>query len=339
MKVSVLCPFYNHATLVQRVVDAVMAQDYSNIEMLFLDDASTDNTWEVLQQAVAKYRDNKNLLVLRNATNQGVTGAFNVLMHHATGDIFVIQGGDDLACPNRVSTIVRYWETATRDGAKISGGMHRTTYVDDDFKPLGKTHSSDAGYRVFSGEEAFDRNMQLHGAAAFYSRECFTRFGDLPPDGKYEDQTIRWRIVISGDWLEIDESLVFYRCVGGTATRFSTSFERSRDSVTRYYNSLLGMRTDLEANRARMGQGFYEKCAKWVSARIAAQKVLVTLLTESFFSKWHVLPQWIRLIRKEKKTFSWGLFFMPTPVVKLVFKARGVFGNMLYSNRSKLRRR
>ncbi|MDO9334195.1 MAG: glycosyltransferase family A protein, partial [Dehalococcoidales bacterium] len=47
--VSVLMPAYNHAPYVRAAVESVLDQTYGTLELIVIDDASTDKTWEVLQ--------------------------------------------------------------------------------------------------------------------------------------------------------------------------------------------------------------------------------------------------------------------------------------------------
>jgi glycosyltransferase involved in cell wall biosynthesis len=50
--VSVLMPAYNHAPYVRAAVESVLRQTYGNLELIAIDDASSDATWEVLQSFV-----------------------------------------------------------------------------------------------------------------------------------------------------------------------------------------------------------------------------------------------------------------------------------------------
>ena len=48
--VSVVIPAYNHEKYIQTTIESVIAQTYKNIELLILDDGSSDNTWNKIQE-------------------------------------------------------------------------------------------------------------------------------------------------------------------------------------------------------------------------------------------------------------------------------------------------
>ena len=69
-KVTVIMPNYNHAPYLKQRMDSILAQDYPNFEVILLDDASTDNSAEVLSE-YTKHPKVKKIIV--NDTNSGNT--------------------------------------------------------------------------------------------------------------------------------------------------------------------------------------------------------------------------------------------------------------------------
>ncbi|MDP7017651.1 MAG: glycosyltransferase [Pirellulaceae bacterium] len=89
---TVVMPNYNHAKYLPRSLDAVLRQTRPPDEFLVLDDASTDNSVEILEQ----YEQQHSVMrVLRNETNQGVNVANNRLFAEATGDYLHAAAADD----------------------------------------------------------------------------------------------------------------------------------------------------------------------------------------------------------------------------------------------------
>lgn len=66
--VSVIIPNYNHAEYLKSRLDTVLNQTYQNIEIIILDDASTDNSWEIIQQFALQ---DSRIITYRNAINSG----------------------------------------------------------------------------------------------------------------------------------------------------------------------------------------------------------------------------------------------------------------------------
>lgn len=90
MKISVIIPCFNERGTIEQVVDAVRAAPIENIEIVIVDDGSTDGTIDVLKEKVAKRADR----ILYQSRNQGKGVALRAGFAVATGDIILIQDAD-----------------------------------------------------------------------------------------------------------------------------------------------------------------------------------------------------------------------------------------------------
>ncbi|MFU8866220.1 MAG: glycosyltransferase family 2 protein, partial [Rhodobacterales bacterium] len=88
--ISVILPTYNRARTLLRAINSVLSQDYREIELIVVDDASTDGTTELLK-GVADPR----LRVIRHDRNKGVAGATNTGIQAARGAFIAFQDSDD----------------------------------------------------------------------------------------------------------------------------------------------------------------------------------------------------------------------------------------------------
>ena len=88
-KVSVIIPNYNYAQYLGEAIDSVLEQTYKNIEIVVVNNGSTDNSLEVLE----KYSKEISLV---NQENQGQSGARNAGLEKATGDYIAFLDADDL---------------------------------------------------------------------------------------------------------------------------------------------------------------------------------------------------------------------------------------------------
>lgn len=110
MKVSIIIPVYNQENLLLRAMDSIPVRD--DIEIIVVDDASTDRTWERLQ-AYAMVSERR-IRTYRNDTNRGVGYARNIALDRAVGDyIYGLDSDDEL--------ITDAWESAldSLDGTDI----------------------------------------------------------------------------------------------------------------------------------------------------------------------------------------------------------------------------
>ena len=93
---SVLIPNYNHGHLVGRAIEAIAAQSRLPDECLILDDASSDNSLEIIENYAARFPF---VRLLRNTKNSGVVKSLQRLHHEATGDYLYGGAADDYVLP------------------------------------------------------------------------------------------------------------------------------------------------------------------------------------------------------------------------------------------------
>ena len=93
--VSIVIPAYNSERYIGRTVTFALATDYPNLEVVVVDDCSTDNTLKVLEL----FHD-KRLRVIRNEKNLGMTGNWNKCVRSARGEYVKLIPADDLVYPD-----------------------------------------------------------------------------------------------------------------------------------------------------------------------------------------------------------------------------------------------
>lgn len=126
---SVCIPVYNGEKFIQTSVDSILRQTISDWELVIVDNASTDRTWELLQS----YKDHPQVRLYRNESNLGVGGNLNRLLELARGKWMSLLAADDSFVPHALETIC----SVTRDrsdlilwiSAHMSAGLNFTPNV------------------------------------------------------------------------------------------------------------------------------------------------------------------------------------------------------------------
>lgn len=102
--VSLLVPTFNSAPFVGECIKSVLGQTFENLEILVIDDCSTDGTYEAVQQVVD---GDPRVTVLRNEHNLGNRGNFERCLAAATAPLVKFVCGDDVLAPEAVDRMVR----------------------------------------------------------------------------------------------------------------------------------------------------------------------------------------------------------------------------------------
>lgn len=107
--ISVVIPTYNRAHYVCEAIDSVLAQTYKNIEIIAVDDGSTDNTKDIIQQYSSRIK-----YIYQN--NAGPSAARNNGIKQSNGDLIAFLDSDDIWLAEKLERQVeidgkihRYW--------------------------------------------------------------------------------------------------------------------------------------------------------------------------------------------------------------------------------------
>ena len=95
--ISVLLSVYNDDKNIKTSIDSILSQSYKNIELLVMDDCSTDKTYDILKDI-----KDRRLRIFRNKDNQGLTKSLNILIKKSKGQILARQDSDDISLPTRL---------------------------------------------------------------------------------------------------------------------------------------------------------------------------------------------------------------------------------------------
>ena len=103
--VSVVLPTYNRAYVLERAIESVQNQTYSNLEIIVIDDGSTDNTSQVIEN-ISEHR----IRYIKNPRNAGVSHARNLGIVASGGKYIAFQDSDDVWRKDKLEKQIKYME-------------------------------------------------------------------------------------------------------------------------------------------------------------------------------------------------------------------------------------
>ena len=114
--VSIITPCYNSATYIHRLLDSVLTQDYPCIEMIAIDDGSTDNTKEIIESYIFKFQEKGYELTYLYQENAGQSAAVNRGLKLVTGEYLTWPDSDDfLRFSFSISMLVKCLSSSDRN--------------------------------------------------------------------------------------------------------------------------------------------------------------------------------------------------------------------------------
>lgn len=164
--VTVYMPTYNRVELLQRAVDSVLQQDYKNIELIVVDDNSTDGTHEYLAKMA---KEDSRFKYFVNERNSGACVSRNKAIFAAKGVFITGLDDDDYFLPSRISSFVKDWHNIADDGIALYSNAF-VKIKDDDLKKMKKIEccsQSDLICANWIGNQVFTRTSSLQDIGGF----------------------------------------------------------------------------------------------------------------------------------------------------------------------------
>ncbi len=101
--VTIGIPNYNYARYVEVALESVCAQTYPNLEVIIVDDCSTDQSVDKIEEWMAAYKGTRHVKLIKNEKNLGLTKVCNIILQHANGKYFQTLDADDIFMPEKIA--------------------------------------------------------------------------------------------------------------------------------------------------------------------------------------------------------------------------------------------
>ncbi|SDA97543.1 alpha-1,6-rhamnosyltransferase [Pseudomonas sp. NFACC15-1] len=256
--VSIVAPCYNAGKYLEEAIHSLFAQDYRNVEVIVVDDGSTDDSLARLRQLQRTYA-----FQLYSQENQGVSAALNHGLKYAKGTYVATPDLDDVMLPHSIRVRAQYLDEHPQVGCV--GAL--VIYIDSDGRTIKEQQRDHIQVHTF---DDLLRNAAVIGApTALYRMSALRDAGFYDPQLRVQDFQITLRIARQGN--EIHELPI---CV--------TRYRRHPNNLSRKYRLML--KTDLQAIEPYRDHPAYQ------SARtVLVHKALKYAVVEDRKEAWRLL--------------------------------------------------
>lgn len=221
--VSVVIPVYNRRAFIEQAVVSVLAQTYPDVEVIVVDDGSTDGSADVVEQVFGD-----RVRVVRLASNEGRSNARNTGWALARGSLVAFLDSDDLWAPDKLARQVPYF-----DDSAVAIVHCRVARVNASGEHLAKESAELAREFLSAERRGYDYGgitqtwCRMYTSASVVRRDALHTSGGFDASlSNFEDYDVLWRIAREGRVVIVPEVLVWHRKhAGNTMPLWKTDAE------------------------------------------------------------------------------------------------------------------
>ena len=256
--VSFIIISYNHAAFIDDCMQAVLEQTYSDIEILYMDDASSDHSYKRAEKYQKKLQEKfDRVLFFENKENQGVVKNLNKLLPMCKGKYIKFLAADDFMLPNGIRDMVEYLEEHPEAAMVYTNGVYG-----DEQTHFQKNMPYDEMKKIYSqtppsGENLFLKLYErdfITAPAVMLCKSTYDEIGMYDENIAVEDWDCCIRVSLYGQIGYLDKCTVLYRFL---STSFSHSADPHRRAVMKKNELLL-----LEKYKEYVGDNGKERIEK-----------------------------------------------------------------------------
>lgn len=217
-RVSLGMPLYNAERYLAQAFDSLLAQDFTDFELVVCDNASTDTTWAICEKYAAI---DDRIRLYRNETNRGAAYNYNRVVDLARGELFKWVAYDDVCAPSLLRRCVKALDAG---GPDVVLAYPRTMLIDDDGLEIGPYRDgldlrSPRSARRVAG---FARNWSLCNAVFGVIRTDVLRGTGMIRPYLSSDVVLLAELAARGRFCEVPERL-FHRRIHRSSSRQGTA--------------------------------------------------------------------------------------------------------------------
>lgn len=204
--ISVCMPSYNHERFLPTAIESVLNQTYRPVELIIVDDGSTDGSLQIANTYASRYPDTVSVFTHPNHNRRGISATANGAFQRSKGEYWCGLSSDDAYYPDKLERQVAYMEA--HPGIGLLYG--RVTEIDEHGNRLGDPAVRDLSRDRDAVASLLEAN-HIHGQTVILRRECLVQAGPHDEDLVYSDWELWIRVLARYRVAFLDGPLAYYR--------------------------------------------------------------------------------------------------------------------------------
>jgi glycosyltransferase involved in cell wall biosynthesis len=313
-RVSVCVPSYNHSRFLPQALESILRQTFSDLEIIIVDDGSTDNSLEIAKSYASNHPSKIKLHTHPNHENLGISATVNAAFKEVRGEYWMGLPSDDLLHPQKIARQVEFLDQHQEIGWVYS----YANFVDNEGQLTDGLFGNDVSKDPDPVETLIQGN-QIPGMTALMRRSVSAQVGLHNPSLLYSDWHYWVRMAAASKVGFIPEPLVYYR-LHDTNTSIGV---RTEVNIGRFIEVTETFRKDVNEGRMKvkdrtralieLQMAYYFKCLDQEAASRSSLSDAFAVDSKLLDDR-HYLRKWIR----GRCELSRGLFETPRMPSELV---------------------
>jgi alpha-1,3-rhamnosyltransferase len=201
--VTIAIPCYNHAVFVQDSIRSVINQTYKNIELIIIDDGSTDQSVNKIKEMLIECEQRFTRFEFRDRPNKGLCNTLNEALEWAQGDYFCVIASDDQMLPEKTSLQISSFKSYT---VGVFGGVNIINNKNQILSSRVREYS-ETGF-----EDILLNKHDLPASSQMFKTDILRQVGGYNPNVKVEDWDLLLRMSkLNKKMVYIPQLLINYR--------------------------------------------------------------------------------------------------------------------------------
>ncbi len=229
--VSVCLASFNNSSFIEETLNSIYNQDYSPIELIIVDDHSTDNAVDIIKDWICKMGVRAELII--KDRNKGLCHSLNLLLSKANGTFFTPFASDDLMKPERISRLVGKLRNSDINTGVVYSDVE---FIDENGLIIGYYFKGNQR-KLMEGDiypQLISDEFRFPTPSCLIRKDVYNTVGAYDENLRTEDIDMWFRIAAKFEFTYLDEPLTAYRRHSASLSKTAVNERTVHDKVLYY---------------------------------------------------------------------------------------------------------